>query len=180
MTKIHSKDIPLHTFILIDEIDNHLILDNLIKDIYQNNDFFGHTNVKAKHSQFKFLVDNKNFHDFLHLIKKQIHFIFKDNFVLEDCWSNIYNNDDYAEEHTHTGSNAFSGILYLTDGPGPGTYFKDYDLIVPEKKGRFVLFHGHLKHEVKKFNYTKDRITVAFNCIRVGWISKDQKVLVVK
>lgn len=181
MTKIIKKNISLETFILVDEIDNNLVLDNLIKDIYENKDFFfKNTNVKAKHSQFKFLVENENFHNFLHLIKKQIYSIYKHNFVIEDCWSNIYNGDDYAEEHDHRGSTAFSGILYLTDGPGPGTYFKEYDLTVFEKKGRFVLFHGHLKHEVKKFKYTKDRITVAFNFVNTGWINKEQKILLIK
>jgi hypothetical protein len=82
--------------------------------------------------------------------------------------------------HNHKGSTAFSGILYLTDGPGPGTYFPHYDLTVHEKKGRFCLFHGHLQHEVKKFNYTKDRITVAFNFCQVGFEDENEKILKIK
>ena len=70
--------------------------------------------------------------------------------------------------------------MYLTDGPGPGTYFPDYDLTIYEKKGRFVLFHGHLVHEVKKFNYTQDRITIAFNCGEVGFINENTKIQIIK
>lgn len=181
MTEILSKDILLNTFILIDEIKDDLIINNLLKDINENDEYYHkYTNVIGKHTEFYFLNKNKNFHDFLRSIKKQIYSIYKENFIIESSWANIYNKDSYAKVHNHKGSTAFSGILYLTDGPGPGTYFNDYDLTVHEKKGRFVLFHGHLEHEVKKFNYTKDRITIAFNCCATGFENKDQKRILIK
>ena len=40
----------------------------------------------------------------------------------------------------------------------------EYDLLIKEKKGRFILFHPLIKHEVKHYNYKKERITIAFNC----------------
>jgi len=181
MKEILKKQIPLDTFILVDEINDHFIIDNLLKDIYENkNMYYQPTNVIGKHSDFKFLNENETFHNFLKAIKKQIFLIFKESFILYDSWSNIYNVDCYAKPHTHRGTTAFCGILYLTDGPGPGTYFKDYDLTIYEKKGRFVLFHGHLTHEVKKFDYTKDRVTIAFNCNATHYFDKDQQILLIK
>ena len=181
MTKILRKDILVDTFILIDEINDDLILNNLLKDILENKEYYHkHTNVIGKHTKFNFLNDNKNFHNFLKLIKKQIYYIYKENFLIDNAWANTYNKNDYANLHNHIGSTAFSGILYLTDGPGPGTYFPQYDLTVYEKKGRFCLFHGHLEHEVKKFNYEKDRITIAFNCIQVGFLDEGQKIILIK
>lgn len=181
MTEILRKNISLDTFILIDEINNDSILNNLLKDINENKEYYHrHTNVVGTHTKFNFLNENKNFHDFLKSIKKQIYSIYKENFIIESSWANIYNKNDYANMHNHKGSTAFSGILYLTDGPGPGTYFNDYDLTVHEKKGKFVLFHGHLSHEVKKFNYIKDRITIAFNCSSVGFFEENQKIILIR
>ena len=37
-------------------------------------------------------------------------------------------------------TSAFCCIIYLTDGPGPGTLFNEYDLIVPEKKEDLFFF----------------------------------------
>jgi hypothetical protein len=181
MTEILRKDILLDTFILIDEINDDLILNNLLTDIYENKEFYHkYTNIIGKHTKFNFLNENKNFHNFLISIKKQIFYIYKENFLIQGAWANIYNKNDYAKMHHHKASTAFSGILYLTDGPGPGTYFPQYDLTVPEKKGRFCLFHGHLEHEVKKFNYTKDRITIAFNFDNVGFEKENENIIYIK
>jgi hypothetical protein len=114
------------------------------------------------------------------LIKNQIFSVYKNKFMIESAWANIYNKDNFAKLHDHKSSSAFSGVLYLTDGPGPGTYFKDYDLTIHEKKGRFCLFHGHLEHEVKKFNYEKDRVTIAFNCVQVGFPDENAKIVLIK
>jgi hypothetical protein len=177
MIEILRKNIPLDTFILIDEINDDFILNNLLKDILENKEYYHkYTNVIGKHTKFNFLNENKNFHNFLKFIKKQIYSIYKLNFIIEGVWANTYNKNNYAKLHNHKGSTAFSGILYLTDGPGPGTYFPQYDLTVHEKKGRFCLFHGNLDHEVKKFNYTKDRITIAFNCCAVGFLDENVKI----
>lgn len=181
MTKILNKEIKINTFILIDEINDNDLIDNLLKIIYKNNEYHHtYTNVISKHSKFDFLNNNDLFHIFLKKIKKQINLIFKENFIIQDSWAVTYNNEDYALMHSHVGSTAFSGILYLTDGPGPGTYFPEYDLTVEEKKGRFVLFHGHLLHEVKKFKYNKDRVVIAFNMVKVGFLEKDAQVKIIK
>jgi hypothetical protein len=179
--QLFNKEIKLDTFILIDKINDHTIIDNLKEDIYKNDEYFHQpTNVMAKHSEFNFLVNNKNFHNFLKLIKKQIYIIFKKNFIIDEVWANIYNGEDYTKMHDHKGATAFSGILYLTDGPGPGTYFPEYDLTIEEEAGKFVLFHGDLKHEVKKFKYNKDRVTIAFNFTQVAFLNKDRKIEYIK
>jgi len=181
MIEILRKDILLDTFILVDEVKDDLILNNLLKDICENKEYYPkHTNVIGKHTKFNFLNGNKNFHNFLKLIKKQINYIYTENFLIQNAWANIYNKNDYAKIHNHTVSTAFSGILYLTDGPGPGTYFPQYDVTISEKKGRFCLFHGHLEHEVKKFNYTKDRITIAFNFCATGFEEENENVIYIK
>jgi hypothetical protein len=181
MTKVLNKKIEIDTFILIDKIEDSVLIDNLLKVIYQNNQFHHtQTYVISKHSKFDFLNNNDFFHLFMKKIKKQINLIFKENFIIQDVWSVIYNNEDHALLHNHIGSTAFSGILYLTDGPGPGTYFPEYDLTIEEEAGKFVLFHGHLKHEVKKFKYVKDRVVIAFNFIKVGFLDEGTQVKIIK
>jgi hypothetical protein len=162
-----EKTIDLKTFILIDFIKDIRIVDNLLKEIYsaEEKDFLKYpTNVIAKHTRFDYLKNSENFHKFLKNIDEQIKKICKQSFLIEYVWANIYNgSDSYVKEHAHEDATAFSGILYLTDGPGPGTYFNDYDKLIKEEKGKFVLFHGHLKHSVPKYAYNKDRITISWN-----------------
>lgn len=179
--QILNRVIPLNTFLLIDELNDTFLLDKLLEDIRLNNEFYHtYTNVIGKHTKFNFLQNNHNFINFIKSIKKQIYHICKEDFTISGAWANIYNKNDYAQIHHHEGNTAFCGILYLTDGPGPGTYFNEYDLTVHEKKGRFVLFHSHLNHEVKKFNYLEDRITIAFNVNKIGFLDENQKVKIIK
>jgi len=178
---LYEKDFLLKTFLLVDEVNDEKIINSLLEDVLKNNIYYHKpTNVVAKHTKFSFLNENENFYNFLKSIKKQIHSIFKSNFRIIEAWANIYNQNDYTRLHHHRQSDAFSGILYLTDSPGPGTYFPEYDLTIHEKKGRFVLFHGYLSHEVKKFNYTKDRITIAFNCGEVGYEDKNTEIKIIR
>jgi len=163
--EILNKKIELDTFILINEINDFQLIDKLILDVKEGiktSKVSRQTNVKGEHTEFKYLVENPNFHKFLKIIQPSIYKIYKKNFIIKDVWGNIYKENDYAQVHTHDDS-AFCGILYCTDGPGPGTYFNQYDLNVNEKKGRFVLFDPKLLHEVKPYNYKEERITIAWN-----------------
>ena len=187
MDKIFNKKIELDTFILVGEIDNFDLIDNLIKDVREGvktSKISRKTNVKGEHTEFNYLVGNPDFHKFLKIIQPSFYKIYKDNFIIKNVWGNINNNNDYADLHSHEDS-AFCGILYCTDGPGPGTYFNQYDLNIEEKKGRFVLFTPKLLHEVKPYNYKKDRITIAWNFSAVDYtdyseaffIKPDEKIV---
>ena len=44
----------------------------------------------------------------------------------------------------------------------------------PDKKGRYILFKPWMYHNVRKFDYKKERITVAFNCDLTGSILDEQ------
>ena len=161
-----EKIIERKSYIVIGEMEDYNLIDSLIeiarKKIDNN---LALTNVKAKRTSFKSLVYEKKFTDFLNKIKPSIQKIFKEDFIISDVWANFYSEPkkDYCEMHHHNGNTAFCGVLYCTDGPGPGTYFKDFDLNILEKKGRFILFDPILFHEVKPYPYKKERITIAFN-----------------
>jgi hypothetical protein len=168
--KIFSKKIELETYICTGEIDDFELIDKLILDVREGikiSTVSRKTNVKGEHTEFDCLVKNKNFHKFLKIIQPLMYKIYPSNFIIKDVWGNIYKENDYAQVHLHNDS-AFCGILYCTDGPGPGTYFNQYDLNIEEKKGKFVLFHPKLLHEVKPFEYKKERITIAWNFSEVN------------
>ena len=183
-----SKQIKKDTYILIGDLNNNVLIDDLIKDVKEEvekgkNLFQYQTNVHAVHTGFKSLSFKPNVHKFFCETQSSIYKIYKNNFEIKDVWGNIYNkpDQDYAEEHNHGETDAFCGIIYLTDGPGPGTYFREYDLLVPEKKGRFVFFHPLLFHEVKPYNYTQERITIAFNLFQIKpWDNRDCAYIVNK
>jgi hypothetical protein len=166
MEEIIRKKIEIDTYVLVDEINNFELIDELIQDVKEGvktSNVSRKTNVTGEHTEFNYLVPNGKFHKFLRIIQPSIYKIYKHNFLIKEAWGNIYKSkNDFAKPHTHDVS-AFCGILYCTDGPGPGTYFSQYDLLIKEKKGRFVLFHPKLLHEVKPYPLEKERITIAWN-----------------
>jgi hypothetical protein len=165
---VFKKTIERESCIVVGEIDDYNLIDNLVKKGREKTALHNlnrKTNVRADHSSFTALSNEKLFIDFLNKIKPSIQKIYLQNFIVADVWINFYKkpNEDFALKHDHRGITAFCGILYCTNGPGPGTYFKDYDLNILEKKGRFVLFDPFLLHEVKPYPYEKERITIAWN-----------------
>jgi hypothetical protein len=158
------KEINLETFILTGQIFDKVIINNLINFCKNNNDknLYYKTNVKGNFTGFHSLQDNNDFISFLKLIQPQIQLIQKDNFIIQSAWGNFCKKNEEVTEHNHAGINGFCGILYLSE-KGPGTYFKDYDILIDEKIGKFILFHPILMHSVKKIEDDIERITVAFN-----------------
>jgi len=182
--ELKVKDILLETFILTGKINNKNIINNLIHFIKNNKDekLSYKTNVRGHFTGFDSLVENKDFINFLKEIQPQIKIIFLNNFIIHSAWGNICKFGEEVLEHSHGGTTAFCGILYLSEG-GPGTYFKEYDLLVEEKIGKYVLFHPKLFHKVEKITTDLERITVAFNmnkvkswddCTNVKWVNKNE------
>lgn len=162
------KDISLETFILTGKIDNKEIINNLISFIKNTKDIeLSHkTHVKGHFTGFKSLIENIYFHNFLKIIQPYLKTVYSQNFVIQDAWGNICKQNEEVVEHDHRHVSAFCGILYLSND-GPGTYFKQCDLLINEEVGKFVLFHPILKHSVKKIEKNIERITVAFNMAEV-------------
>jgi len=160
---LQVKEILKETFILTGEINDKTILNNLIDFVKNNKDenLSYKTNVKGHFTGFYSLIQNENFINFLKNIQKNIRIVFKNNFKISEAWGNILKKNEEVFEHTHS-CDGISGILYLTDN-GPGTFFKEYNLNIEEKQGRYVLFSPNLLHGVRKIDSDIERITVAFN-----------------
>ncbi len=158
------KEILKETFILTGKINNEQLIKNLIEFIKKNKDenLSYKTNVKGHFTGFKSLVQNNYFWTFLKKIQENIKIIYRDDFIISHAWGNICKIGEEVIEHDHRTITGFCGILYLTEG-GPGTYFKEYDLLVKEEIGKYILFHPLLKHSVKKIENNIERITLAFD-----------------
>jgi hypothetical protein len=165
------KQISKETFILIGQINNKMIVDSLINTIKNTKDenLSYKTNVKGHFTGFESLVNNIDFRNFLVFIKNEINVIYKKNFKVMNAWGNILKIGDEVIEHDHSGVTGFCGLLYLSN-KGPGTYFKEYDLLITEEIGKFVLFDAMLLHSVSKIKDDIERITLSFNCEQIrGW-----------
>ena len=175
--ELKVKEVPLETYLLTSEIEDMDIINNLKKDIESMNlDTKKETPVKASFTGWNSLNHNKNFHDFLKLIKPKMKTIFKNEFYIHESWANICSNQEEVAEHNHRGVTAFCGVLYLTEG-GPGTYFSELNYTVEEKVGRFILFHPYLYHKVIKLNNDLRRITVAFNMNELStWLKSNDNI----
>ena len=158
------KEITKETFLLTGKLEDKNIINNLINFVKNNKDKNLHckTNVKGDFTGFKSLINNSDFHKFLNIIQRPIKMIFQKNFIIDAAWGNILKNKGEVIEHTHEGTSAFCGILYLSEG-GPGTFFNQYNLNIEEEIGKFILFSPELIHSVKKIDKDIERITIAFN-----------------
>jgi len=165
-----AKEVSKETFILTGEITNTEIINNLTKFVKEKKDekLSFKTHVKGKFTGFKSLINNRDFINFLKIIRPNIKVVYPENFIIEDAWGNLCKINEEVTEHEHAGVSAFCGILYLSEG-GPGTYFKDYDLLIKEKIGKYILFSPSLLHRVEKIKNNIERITIAFN---MGQIQK--------
>lgn len=166
--ELKVKEILKETYILTGKINNQNIINNLINFVKNNKDdnLSFKTHVKGHFTGFKSLIQNDDFLIFLKNIQENIKIIYKDNFIISDAWGNICKIGEEVTEHDHGGVTGFCGILYLTER-GPGTYFKEYDLLVEEEVGKYILFHPFLKHSVKKIENNIERITIAFNMNKI-------------
>jgi hypothetical protein len=175
--ELKVKDISLETYLLIGEINDQNIISKLIDDVEKNKDenLSYKTHVKGHFTGFESLILNNNFHDFLKLIQPYIYAVYNKNFIIKNAWGNIITKGEEVTEHNHRDVSAFCGILYLTEG-GPGTYFKEYDLTIEEKIGRYVLFHPMLSHSVKKIEDNIKRITIAFNMANISPWDEQSKI----
>lgn len=182
--ELKVKEILFETFIFTGKIEDKQIINNLINFVKnnKNSDLNNKTHVKGIFTGFKSLVENKDFINFLKLIQNEIRIIYQDNFIISDAWGNLCKIGEEVTEHNHKGIDAFCGILYLTEG-GPGTYFRDYDLIIKEEIGKYVLFHPMLNHSVEKIKNNIERVSIAFNMTRIKkwenlpdikWVNKNE------
>jgi hypothetical protein len=180
--ELKVKEILKETYILTGKINNPQLIQNLIEFVKKNKDenLSFKTNVKGHFTGFKSLILNNDFLFFLKIIQNNIQIILKDNFIIQDVWGNVLKKKEEVIEHDHSGITGFCGILYLTEG-GPGTYFKEYDLLIEEEIGKYILFTPFLKHSVKKIENDIERITIAFNMneikewedySQVTWVNK--------
>ena len=181
--ELKVKEILKKTYILTGKINNEELIKNLIKIVKEKKDhkLSYKTHVNGYFTGFKSLIHNNEFITFLKEIRENIKIVHNGNFIILDAWGNICKIGEEVTEHDHGGVSGFCGILYLTEG-GPGTYFKEYDLLVEEEVGKYVLFHPYLKHNVKKIENDIERITISFNmnqlknwedCSQAIWIKNE-------
>ena len=182
--ELKVKEILKETYILIGKINNEQLIKNLVDFVKKNKDenLSYKTNVKGHFTGFKSLIENDNFVSFLKEIQENIKIIYRENFVIQDAWGTLCKKEEEVLEHDHIGITGFCGILYLTEG-GPGTYFKEYDLLIEEEIGKYILFHPFLKHKVEKIKNNIERVTVAFNMNQlkdwqdvqqIKWVNKNE------
>jgi hypothetical protein len=180
--ELKVQDIKVETFILTGKIKDKELINNLIDFVKKNKDekLSYKTNVRGHFTGFQSLVRNDLFITFLRTIKENIKIIYPYDFVIQDAWGNLCKKGEKVDEHNHGGVNCFCGVLYLTEG-GPGTYFKEYDLLIKEEIGKYILFHPRLTHEVKEINDDIERITIAWNINKIKeWDNQTHKIEVIK
>jgi len=108
---------------------------------------------------------------------------YKNNFILDEAWFNIYNKNDFQEYHSHP-KHSLSAVYFLnspekdsaniffespinsdsqepTSEPLNSFTFKTANYY--PKPGRLIIFRSNIKHCVERHNSNKLRISLAYN-----------------
>ena len=135
------------------------------------------TNVKATvHTTYDWEPKNIVFRNLKAYIREEINRHYKPGFIgeatretLEEAnfWLNVYEKDDYAQDHHHWPFHYSFAYFVECDKDHPPLVFTDNGYEVPPVEGTYVAFPAYLKHSVAKNTLDKVRITLSgnFNCI---------------
>jgi hypothetical protein len=125
----------------------------------------GHTNVKAFHTVWNWLPNNKKIINFKSFINAEIKKYYKPNHTItnHDFWANVYKKGDYTTKHNHEPI-PFSFAYFVKakwyDSP---LVFTESNKKIRPKEGRYIIFPGCLNHHVPKHRYNHERITLSGN-----------------
>lgn len=180
------------TVIIEDELTDSSLIDELISycnDLKGDGRHEGCSNWQSK-SDIHLNKDNKHVMKvnklLLNSASKYMEFMkyTYESLQISSMWFNHYNSNDHLQSHIHPNS-VLSGVLYLSDGSDlqfidPNETIKTMTLPLMEdtfhnstlfnykpQRGKIILFPSWLKHTVLP-NYTKSRISLAFNIMFKG------------
>ena len=162
-------------FLLRNKFDNQEVLNSLKSKIENNLEEtnYNKTNVKAHMTSWNFFNEDEDFIFFFKSLVPDIRRLLgpQKSIYIHNAWGTMLSEGEhYVKRHEHKRVDFFCGVLHLSD-EGPGLYFEDFDETIQEEFGGYVLFHPDSYHEVKKFNYTKPRFSIAFN-INKNWFGE--------
>ena len=137
----------------------------------------GHTNVKAKHSDWMWMDGNIKVEKIKKyiinetenkLIPRIIDGSQKPGLKIYNFWANKYSKGDSANSHHHLPTARFSFAYFLKAKwyHSPLVFTYSGKKIRP-KEGRFVIFHGYLYHHVPKHKHNDTRITLSGNLTHI-------------
>ena len=82
-----------------------------------------------------------------------------------DIWTNFAYKGDDNPSHNHAG--LLSGVIYYQNHNHP-TIFDEYGCAYEGKDGTMVMFPANVMHHVEPQSQNKERITLAFNIVKVN------------
>ena len=87
-----------------------------------------------------------------------------------DIWTNFAYKGDQNPQHNHAGF--LSGVIYYKNHKHP-TIFDQYDCAYEGRDGTMVLFPSQVLHHVEPQTGDTERITLAFNIMKVNELDSD-------
>ena len=81
-----------------------------------------------------------------------------------DIWTNFAYKGDDNPTHSHAG--AISGVIYYKNH-GHHTHFDDYNCSYEGENGTMVMFPSNVRHHVEPQIVNRERITLAFNILKI-------------
>jgi len=181
-TNLQKFKIKKEVYILTGKVTNRPLLEKLKEFVMQKaiENISEKTNVFSARTEFKSLLGNNEFFGFIKEIRDTVPLIWTQHYVVFDAWGNVYKGaQDHCKRHSHYGTTAFCGILYLSE-EGPGTYFDEINVTVKEEFGKFILFSPLLYHQVPEYYHKKERVVVVFNCDEHKYLLDPRKGRILK
>jgi len=149
-----------------------LKLDNLIRELTEEDSMNRQTNVKANMTSYSALQDKSKFGFFFQKVAHSVDAIIKlrgkhgkdfFNYNFVDSWGMRHRKNDYTVMHAHLPC-LWSGAYYTyVPKPEPFMEFIEFNREVKLETNMLVLFPAFVLHKVSRNESEEDRISMAFN-----------------
>ena len=183
MKVIHSENVAVLDYPFHQKLQEDLL------PLIRNHHFqdVGHTNVKAKHTEWDWQQNHSQVIKFKAWILNEVRKEFgkfacigekEDKLEVVNFWANIYNKGDYAVPHMHLPCYVSFAYFLKSKWYHPSLVFSHHGESVRPKDGRIVIFPSWVYHHVRKHRFAEQRITLSGNvAILKDWENPDPYLL---
>tara|TARA_R110002126_G_scaffold285680_2_gene436195 strand:- start:1230 stop:1727 length:498 start_codon:yes stop_codon:yes gene_type:complete len=141
-----QNEIKINTTLFTNDLTNLNVCDQLKEEIskFEKNQWVNDTGVKT--SKDNFFQNNKIFQTFITSINNDTQQIVNGGIVIKSVSVHQINKDYPFKKKHNKYINQLIGLLFLDNQDFDGVYFNDFGKLIPEKKGRYIIYDSCLNY----------------------------------
>ena len=141
-----QNEVKINTTLFTNDLPNTSLCDELKEQIcnFKKNQWVNDTGTKT--SKDNFFEQSKVFQSFITNINKDLQQIVNGSMVIKSVSVHQINKDYPFKKKHNKHINQLIGLLFLDNQDFDGVYFNDFGKLIPEKKGRYIVYDSCLNY----------------------------------